>query len=392
MRKIYADLHIHVGAAGSKPVKITASRKLTLENIIFVDAIRKGLDMVGVVDCASPLVSRELEDMLNDGRLREHPRGGFMAANGVLLIAAAEAETKEGIHIITYLPDLPNLKKYQKYMASRVTNQNLSTQRANAGLIEFINLAYICEGVFCFAHAFTPHKGVYGMLTDRLTKIIGQDLAKIKVLELGLSADINLADTLAETRDFTFLSNSDAHSSDKIGREYNLLRVADNNFEELKLALYNEGGRKVVANYGMDPVMGKYHRSYCTDCELIMEGEPPVFICPQCGNSSSVVKGVYDRIVEIRDYEEPRHPVGRPVYNYRVPLKELPGVGAKTLNKFYAFFDNEIRILERESVDDIARIISPDIALMINKMRAGRLEIIPGGGGYYGKVKKNSHN
>lgn len=392
MRKIYADLHIHVGSAGSKPVKITASRKLTLENIIFVDAVRKGLDMVGVVDCASPLVSEELEAMLNDGRLKEHPRGGFMAANGVMLIAAAEAETREGIHIIIYLPDLPNLKKYQKYIASRVTNQNLSTQRASAGIIEFINLAYICEGIFCFAHAFTPHKGVYGMLTDRLTKILGRDLAKVKVIELGLSSDINMADTIAETRDFTFLSNSDAHSSEKIGREYNLLRVADNNFQELKLALHNEAGRKVIANYGMDPVMGKYHRSYCTNCEFIMEDEPPIFICPQCGSSSTVVKGVFDRIVEIRDYKEPRHPVGRPVYNYRVPLKELPGVGAKTLNKFYTFFDNEIKILERESVDDIARIINPDIALMINKMRAGRLQIIPGGGGYYGKVKKDNHN
>ncbi len=392
MRNIYGDLHIHIGSACLKPVKITASRKLTLDTIIFQDALRKGLDIVGVVDCASPLVIKELEGMLNDGRLKEHPQGGFIASNGVMLIAGAEAETKEGIHVITYLPDLPSLKKYQKFLGSRVTNLELSTQRANAGIIEFLNLAYICEGIFCFAHAFTPHKGVYGMLTDRLAKILGRDLSQVKVIELGLSSDSNMADTIAETREFTFLSNSDAHSSDNIGREYNLLRVADKSFKELKLALYNEDGRRVMANYGMDPIMGKYHRSFCPHCEVIIEEKPPVFTCPKCGNSSNVVKGVYDRIIEIRDFEEAHHPVGRPVYNYRVPLKELPGVGPKTLKKLTAFFDNEIEILERVSVDDIARLISPDIAMMINKMRAGRLQIIPGGGGYYGKVKKDNRN
>lgn len=388
MRNIYCDLHIHIGSAGSKPVKITASRQLTLESILFHDAIKKGLDVVGVVDCASPLVINELEAMLDDGRISEHPHGGFKAKNGVMLIAAAEVETKEGIHVITYFPNLDSLKKYQKFVGSRVTNLNLSTQKANAGIIELLNLSYLCEGIFCFAHAFTPHKGVYGMLTDRLTKILDKDLKQVKAIELGLSSDTDMADMISETRNFTFLSNSDAHSSGNIGREYNLLRVADKSFKEIKLAIENENGRKVIANYGMDPLLGKYHRSYCTKCELIVKGDPPIFECPECGNISHMVKGVYDRIVEIRDNEEPHHPIGRPVYNYRVPLKDLPGVGPKTLKKITSYFFNEIEILERASIDDIARIAGQDIAMMISKMRTGRLPVIPGGGGYYGKVKK----
>lgn len=392
MRNIFCDLHIHIGSASSKPVKITASRQLTLESIIFRDAPQKGLDAVGVVDCASPLVVREIEEMLADERLTEHPHGGFRAQNGVMLIAAAEAETKEGIHVLTYFPNLTSLKKYQKFVGSRVSNLNLSTQKVNAGIVELLNLSYLCEGLFCFAHAFTPHKGVYGMLTDRLTKILGPDIKQVKAIELGLSSDTDMADMISETRNFTFLSNSDAHSSANIGREYNLLRVADKSFKEIKLALENEEGRKVIANYGMDPLLGKYHRSYCTQCNIIADGEPPVFQCPNCGDTSHMVKGVYDRIVEIRDHEKPHHPIGRPVYNYRVPLKDLPGIGPKTIKKLTSYFFNEIEILEKASIDDIARIAGQDAAMMISKMRTGRLPVIPGGGGYYGKVKKTDRN
>ncbi|HZJ84313.1 MAG TPA: endonuclease Q family protein [Syntrophomonadaceae bacterium] len=392
MRNLYGDLHIHIGSAGDRPVKITASRKLTLKQIIFHDAKQKGLDIVSIVDCASPLVMEELETMIGEGRLIEDPQGGLLADNGVLLILGVEVETSEGIHIITYLPDMANLKKYQKYLLSRISNLTLSTQRARASTVDLLNLSLLCEGVFCFAHAFTPHKGVYGMLTDRLAKILGPDLSQVKAIELGLSADTNMADMITETRNFNFLSNSDAHSGGNIGREYNLFRLAGKNFKEVKLALHNEEGRRIVANYGLDPLLGKYHRSFCLECQRIMGDSPPIFTCPHCGNEAKIVKGVYDRIVEIRDHEVAHHPIGRPAYNYRVPLKDLPGLGPKTLAKLAKHFTSEIEILERADIDDIAKVATPYIAGLIRHMRIGRLEIIPGGGGYYGKVKKDYSN
>lgn len=392
MRNIFCDLHIHIGSALNKPVKITASRKLTLEQVLFHDAVQKGLDVVGIVDSASPLVIKEIEIMLEKGLLIPLHDGGLRARNGIVLLLGAELETREGIHVITYLPDLDMLKKYQNYIKSRVTNVNLSTQRASASIKEILNLSYLCEGVFCFAHAFTPHKGVYGLLTDKLLKILGHDLTQIKVIELGLSADSDLADMLEETRNFTYLSNSDAHSSANIAREYNLLKVAGLNFKEIKLALHNEAGRKVVANYGLDPLMGKYHRSYCLECEKIMAGVPPVFTCPNCQNNTKMVAGVFDRIVEIRDYSVPHHPLNRPAYNYRVPLKDIPGVGPKTLAKLHQNFTSEIEVLELASIDEISQIVGINIANMINKMRTTRLDIIPGGGGYYGKVAKYNSN
>lgn len=390
MIEVYGDLHIHIGRSGGRPVKITASKSLDLRTIIFNDAPRKGLDMVGVVDAASTLVTREIENMLMDAELAEHPKGGFLAANGVFFIAAAEVESREGIHLIIYLPNMNSIRKFQQYMKSRVSNMTLSTQRVNAGVKDLLNLSFLLDGIFCPAHAFTPHRGAYGMWTDRLASQLGRDLGQIKALELGLSADAEMADTISECRNFTFLSNSDAHSSGNVGREYNLFRMAAVNFEELRYCLENKEGRRVLGNYGMDPLLGKYHRSYCLDCQTIASGPALVMNCNNCG-SRKLVPGVYDRIVSIRDYEEPRPPVGRPEYHYRVPLAQLPGVGPKTVAKLNRAFKNEINLIEKASLVNIQKVAGQDLAAMICQMRSGRLEISPGGGGFYGKVKKNNY-
>lgn len=387
MRNVYADLHVHIGSAGGKAVKITASRKMDLQSVLYETAPRKGLDMVGIVDTGSILVSAEIEAMLKTGELREHPRGGMMARNGVLLIPACEVESREGVHLIIFLPHMQSIKAYQKYMRSRVRNMALSTQKANVSVAELINLSFVLDGIFCPAHAFTPHKGVYGIWTRRLADKLGRDALHIKALELGLSADTDMADMIGETRNYTFLSNSDAHSADNIGREYNLLRMADKNFQEFRYCLENIQGRRVLANYGMDPLMGKYHRSYCTRCSTITDDEAPIFSCSHCGNEKMVM-GVYDRIMEIRDQQEAHHPLGRPPYKYRVPLKDLPGVGPKLKQKLLAFFFDEINVLEKASIDDITRVAGENVASQIARMRVGRLPINPGGGGKYGRVKK----
>ncbi|MBO8159173.1 endonuclease Q family protein [Thermosyntropha sp.] len=386
MRQFFGDLHIHIGKAGGKPVKITASRQLDLRRILFIDAERKGLDIIGIVDAGSPLVTAEIEEMIKDGELIPHSKGGFIASNGVMLITGCEIETAEGAHVVLYLPNLESLYNYQKYMQKRVTNLNLSTQKTTATLPELINLAILLEGFICPAHAFTPHKGIYGMLTGSIDKFLGKDAVQIKTIELGLSADTDMADMLKEAYRFTFLSNSDAHSSANVGREYNLFSMRELSFTELKLCIEGYDGRRIKANYGMDPRLGKYHRSFCLECGRIADSPPPVLKCTFCGSDSKLVKGVLDRVYEIRDYEEPHHPVGRAPYKYRVPLKELPGIGIKTIEKLLKVYRSEIEITETVPVEDIERVAGRKVAQSIQKMRNEELTILPGGGGYYGKI------
>ncbi|NLO22101.1 MAG: hypothetical protein GX119_08895 [Syntrophomonadaceae bacterium] len=389
MLSIYGDLHIHIGRAAGQAVKITASRQLELKSILYRDAPRKGLEMVGVVDAGTLPVSQELEVMLETGELQELRAGGFLARNGVLLIAACELESIEGVHWIIYLPGLENLREYQRFIRSRVHNMQLSTQRIRISSKELVNLSYILEGILCPAHAFTPHKGIYGSWTDSLKTAMGSDYRQLRVIELGLSADSDMAATIKETRAFAFLSNSDAHSADNIGREYNRFRLNNKNFQEFKYSLENIQGRRITANFGLDPRLGKYHRSYCLACSTISTEAPPVSQCHRCG-SNRLVMGVYDRIAAIQDQEEPSHPAGRPPYYYRVPIKQLPGVGPKLYEKMLNYFENEITLMEGADQADIARIAGEKIAALIIKMRKGRLPIIPGGGGHYGKVQKNS--
>lgn len=388
MQEIYADLHIHIGRAGRQAVKITASADLTLENILFRDAPRKGLDMVSVIDAGSLAVAAEIEAMLDRGDLQELPEGGFQARNGLVMIAGCESESREGVHLISYLPDLERIKAWQHHLRSRVYNMNLSTQKANMSIRDFIHLNQDLGGIFCPAHAFTPHKGVYGVWTDKLAPQLGDDFHFIRAVELGLSADTHLAELLQETSHFTFLSNSDAHSAINIGREYNLLQLQDCNFAGLKKCLEEDPENRVLGNYGMDPRMGKYHRSYCPDCNLISEDEPPVRSCGQCG-STKIIMGVYDRIMEIRDYDQPQQTAGRPGYHYRVPLIQVPGLGPKAYKKLLDVFEDEITVAEKAPYEELAALIGKGPAACIQDMRLGRLAISPGGGGKYGKVEKN---
>ncbi|NMA63532.1 MAG: hypothetical protein GX964_05825 [Syntrophomonadaceae bacterium] len=385
MKQFYADLHVHIGRAGGKPVKITASRQLTVENLLRQGAPCKGLDIIGVVDAASSLVLDEIEKMVARGELEEVPGGGLLSRDGVLLILGAEVETREGAHFISYLPYLSSVRELQSFLAPRVTNLNLSTQKIRAGVKEVIAATLNLGGFFCPAHAFTPHKGAYGCWVNRLEVGLGNMLDQVDVLELGLSADTAMASMIGETERFQFLSNSDAHSLPNVGREYNCLALNGKSFAEIQLAVAGKEGREIEANYGMHPRLGKYHRTSCPGCGHIAEGEPPVTVCEVCGYQR-VVMGVLDRVYQIRD-----SPVSgvRQAYHYRVPLLMIPGVGPKLYERLLAGVGSEIEVLEKASLGAIEEIAGKKVASYIGKMRCNQLSIVPGGGGKYGKVQKH---
>ena len=190
---------------------------------------------------------------------------------------------------------------------------------------------------------------------------------------------------ISELEDKTFVTNSDAHSLPKIAREYNKIQMEDISFKELGKALKNEDGRKIVANYGLDPKLGKYHRTYCDACNSTIQTKEPVEVCPYCG-SSKVTFGVFDRIELIKDKKESVSPKSRPDYIYQTPLGFVPGLGNKTIEKLLDNFGTEMNILHKLSFDDIEAVVGTKLATIIDESRKGRLQIEAGGGGNYGKV------
>jgi uncharacterized protein (TIGR00375 family) len=389
----FVDLHVHIGRnENNLPVKVTASRDLTFANIARECQIRKGIDIVGVVDCASPRVIEDIESMIHSGAMEELPEGGLRYRNTVTIILGSEIETKEingGLsHQIAYFPYFVDIREFSKRMSKMVTNLNLSSQNSRMTAQDFFNMVNILSGIVIPAHAFTPHKSVFGSCAAHLKEIyISSTLRKIPAIELGLSADTFLADYLIELSDFTFLTNSDAHSLPKIGREYNIIQMEQPTFKELLMALRRESDRKVIANYGLDPKLGKYHRTFCDECNTTANGLPPVFYCEKCGNQR-VTKGVLDRIMEISNNRNTLSPSHRPPYYHQVALDFVPGIGKKTREKLFSYFGTEMNILHKATLQELSQIVGFKIATDILLARKGELSLIPGGGGQYGKVNK----
>lgn len=395
MYEIFADLHVHIGRSeNGKPIKITAAKSLNFANIAKECADRKGINVVGIIDCASPYVIEDIEKFLETGDAYELKDGGIIYKDKVCILLGSEVETSEisrdgkcgSAHNICFFPYLKDIKQFSEELRHHLKNITLSTQRTDLSGYELIDIVEKYNGILIPAHVFTPFKSYYGNCTDRIENIFKEKYNKIFAIELGLSSDTYLADTISELENKTFVTNSDAHSLPKIAREYNKMLVEDISFKEIVKALKNEEGRRIIANYGLDPKLGKYHRTYCDNCEKTIEISQPVETCPICG-SKKVTFGVFDRIELIKDKEKTISPATRPPYIYQVPLSFIPGVGGKTIEKLLKAFETEMNILHYLTKNDIESIVGEKVAENIVNAREGKVIVHSGGGGNYGKIQ-----
>ena len=395
MYEVFADLHVHIGRSeNNKPIKITAARSLNFANIAKECRDRKGIDIVGIIDCASPYIIEDIENFLKTGEAYEIKDGGIIYKDKVCIILGSEIETSEkglnghcgSAHNLCYFPHLEDIKGFSKEMSTHIKNITLSSQRADISAYKLIDIVEKYNGILVPAHCLTPHNRFYGNCTDILEKIFKEKYSKIPAIELGLSSDTFLADTISELESKTFVTNSDAHSLPKIAREYNKMLVEDISFKELLKALKNEDGRRIITNYGLDPKLGKYHRTYCEVCGKNIPGDAPVTVCDTC-DSRNITMGVYDRIEIIKDKKETKSPANRPEYVYQIPLTFIPGLGKKTIDKLLDNFGTEMNILHKLNKDDLEAVVGEKIADNIISAREGKMTIQAGGGGVYGQVK-----
>ncbi|MFP4020540.1 MAG: endonuclease Q family protein [Halanaerobium sp.] len=388
--KYFADLHIHIGGGSDgSPVKITASRKLNFPNILKEAAFKKGLDIIGIIDCASPVVLKDIDQMLASGQMKELDQGGILYSDQLLVLPGAELESREEnggqVHYLAFFPKIKQIKEFSSTMDNYISNITLSSQAASLTGKELLEIVDYHGGIMIPAHIFTPHKSFYGRAFKTYSEVFTPaEWDKIPAVELGLSADTEMADLLPELSEKSFLSNSDAHSLPKIAREYNIMELEELNFNSVFKALTRKSGG-IKKNYGLNPELGKYHRSHCEDCDSIFSGKEAVLQCPDCG-SDKVVVGVKDRILKIAENKKAEHPAHRPEYIYQVPLLDIPGIGKKTAAKLFKNCGTEMDVIHNLSSKELKKCMSSRIFNKIIKARQQDFTFQSGGGGTYGKV------
>lgn len=386
LHSYFADMHIHIGRdIYDGPVKITASKALTLTNILIEAGRNKGIQLVGVIDSQAPAVQEEIKQLISQERAYELKDGGITFEKVTLLLGSEievyDENCQGPIHVLCYFPYLDKIAQFTEWLTGKMKNVTLSSQRYYGSAKDLQYKVKELGGIFIPAHVFTPFKSLYGRgVITSFTEVLDPDL--IDGIELGLSSDTEMADQIKELHNYTFLTNSDAHSLPKIAREYQEIVMKEPSFKEFYWALHQVEGRRIVKNYGMNPKLGKYYTTVCDKC--LTPVKKGTKTCPNCG-SKIIIIGVFDRINELKDNDE--EIIRRPPYMHQVPLEYLPKLGPKTYEKLLNRFKTEMNVIHEVPIEELEEVVTGKLAKNIIDMRGGHLIVKAGGGGKYGSIK-----
>ncbi len=387
LRPFYVDGHVHIGRASrGEPIKISAAPSLTIEHVMGTATEEKGIQILGIIDAVTPPVLRDLMQLVATDQLAAHKAGGLTTQRGLTLLLGGEIEIRGphggSAHFGAFVPTIDALKEFARWLALEQTNPNLSSQRLkSADATALGRLMQELDGILIINHAFTPHKGLYGNCVTHMAEMI--DPQYVTTVELGLSADTDMADHLSELADFTFVTNSDAHSLSRVAREYHVVALTSPTFAAYKSALLRATTEHIVKNVGLFPDLGKYHRTACAVCHTALEND--LTPCKICG-STRVVRGVANRLEAIADLPIAQSPAFRPPYVHQVPLTFIPGLGPKTMQKLLSHFRTEMNIINEVAMTDLSAVVGERLANLIVQARHGHLPIEAGHGGKYGKI------
>ena len=375
------DFHLHSRYSAA------TSKNMTLENISLQGPL-KGLHLIGTGDAIHPAWLSDIK------RLKEHSEGIY-AKNKCKFIITTEVEDANRVHHLIFIPSVSaaeglseSLKKHSKNLAAD------GRPKLHINAEELLDFVTEAGGYAGPSHAFVPWTSIYKEYGS-IGECYGKNAKKITFLELGLSADTEMASKIKELDNISFLTNSDAHSPwpNRLGREFNRLEVKDLTFKDIMKAISGNG---IKLNVGLDPRLGKYHRTACIKCFTLYKYKDALnfnYKCRVCGGRMK--KGVHDRVEELWDSES--LPKERPDYIRIAPLADLlsAAIGIKNVytdkvqNAWRALvehFGTEIAVLVDVPIEDIREKGGEKLASLIGAYRRGRFKIQEGGGGKYGEV------
>jgi uncharacterized protein (TIGR00375 family) len=408
-----ADLHIH-----SRYSRAT-SRDCTPEHLDLW-AGRKGIGILGTGDFTHPAWREELKEKLvpaeeglyilkDEYRLKDRYRPDREKSDGTMsprFVVSGEISSiykKNGktrkVHSLILLPGLSEAELLSRKLEA-IGNIH-SDGRPILGLdcrdLLEITLELCPRAIYIPAHIWTPHFSLFGAFSgfDTIEECFEDLTPHIHALETGLSSDPAMNWRWSALDRFQLVSDSDAHSPAKLGREANLLEI-DLSYTGIWNAIQNGEGLKGTIEFF--PEEGKYHydgHRKCNVCLSPSEAENCSGICPVCGRR--LTTGVSHRIEQLADRQEGIVLPGTRPFESLVPLSEViaASIGCspasvKAQNQYEAMIRNlgsEFQILRELSTEDIRQASGYLISEGIRRLREGKVERSPGYDGEYGTIK-----
>ncbi|MCD6550019.1 DNA helicase UvrD [bacterium] len=397
--KIIADFHIH-----SKYSRAT-SPQTDLENLDKWAKL-KGIKVLGTGDFTHPLWFQELKE-----KLEPVEPGLFKLKNSdsdvrfILTVEISNIYSKAGrvrkIHNVIFSPSFEVAEKINTQLGW-IGNLK-SDGRPILGLDSKELLKIVLDAsdkcLVVPAHIWTPWFSLFGSRSgfDSIEECFEDYSKYIYAVETGLSSDPAMNWRLSALDNIALISNSDAHSPQKIGREANVFDTELDYFSIIE-AIKNKDPQRFLYTIEFYPQEGKYHYDGHRNCGIScspQESKKYNNICPVCGKPLTI--GVLNRVEELADRPEGFRPEGSIPFKSLIPLKEIIaealGLGSETkevdteYNNLIKQFESEFNVLLHVSRQDLETVVLPEIAEGIIRAREGKVYIEPGYDGVYGKIR-----
>lgn len=406
--KYVADLHIHSHYSRA------TSKALDPEHLDYQAGL-KGIQVVGTGDFTHPGWLNELkEKLVSDGtglfRLKKEfllnsPFGD--SETRFLLTAEISNIYKRGekvrkVHNVVLVPGFDEAEKINRYLVNLGGNLT-SDGRPILGLDSRDLLEIVLEcgesNYFIPAHIWTPWFSMLGSKSgfDSLNECFADLSHHIHTIETGLSTDPAMNWLCSFLDNVTLVSNSDAHSPERLGRNANVFQTGLS-YHALTEALQSGDPERFHGTIDLFSQEGKYHYDGHRKCNVCWDPAETLrhnSICPVC--KKPVTVGVMNRIIQLSDREDILERPNRLPYRSIIPLKELlaeiAGVGegtAKVENEYLLTLQKlgkELDILLDIPLDVIETKTSRTLSEAIRRMRNREVYIQEGYDGEYGVIR-----
>ncbi len=405
--RFIADLHIHSNNS------IATSRDLSPENI-WKWAQLKGITVIGTGDLTHPGWFKELKEKLEPVRdglfcLKKKYRSNdipdscnadvfFLLSGEISCIYSKKGKTRK-IHSIILVRDFSDAAKLNTALSKigPLTADGRPILKLDVKELLKIMLDSSTDAMLVPAHAWTPHFSIFsaGSGFDSLEECFEELTPDVYAIETGLSSNPAMNWRLSSLKGITLISNSDAHSPYKIGREANIFDT-EISYSAITDAIKSKRG--FAGTIEFFPEEGKYYYDGHRSCGISMSPEETIkhnYICPVCGKK--VTLGVMHRIEKLADKKMGFKPKGSPPFYSIVPLEEIiaetleVGVKSRAVKNAYRILlqklGSELKILMDVPLKDIGDAGSPILQEAVSRMRAGKVNIKPGFDGEYGKLE-----